>query len=199
MMDGPEGPVRTCRLMRNVLVAACLAAAMGCAKKDEVVDRVLLVPTGGSTFQLKATEGQYPYCLAYTVSQKTKVIRQLTMSKKNLSYECPAGQAIGRRTYRVPAEDGPVRIWVLFSSQPLNAGSIAQQLLELPDRSQVSVLDLRVHGNAAIESHDFTPEEDVAPEVGDIVGADAGAPPKPPEPAAPATDAGQAADDAGAK
>lgn len=190
MMDAPEGRMRTCRIMRTMLVAACLVAATACSKKDEVIDRVLVVPTGGSTFQLKPTEGQFPYCLAYTVSQKTKVIRQLTMRGKNVSFECPAGQPIGRRTYRVPAEDGPVRIWVLFTSQQVNAGSIAQQLVELPDRTKLNVLDLRVVGNAAIEAHDFAPEEDVAPEVGGILGADAGA--------APPADAGPAADDAGA-
>jgi hypothetical protein len=132
--------------------------------------------TGGTTFELVPAPGQHPYCLAFTVS-RSGLTRQLTMSSKNLSFECPAGRPVGQHAFKVPLGEGPVRVYVLFTSQPVNAASVSQQLLDAPDRQAVSVMHLRLPGAATLEALDFAPDEDVAPEVGGLVGpGDGGTP-----------------------
>ncbi len=160
--------------MRTGLFLGLLLLAAACSKRPEAPDRARVRRTGGHTFELVPAEGQLPYCLAYTVSKSTGVTRQLTMSRKNVSFECPAGAPVGKRPFRVPEADGEVRVFVLFTSQPVNAGSIAQQILDAPDRLKLNAMDMRLPGNAAFEAHDFVPEADVAPEVGGVLGEDAG-------------------------
>lgn len=132
--------------------------------------------TGGSTFELVPAPGQHPHCLAFTVS-RGGLTRQLTMSSTNQSFECPAGQPVGQHAFKVPLNEGPVRVYVLFTSQPVNAASVSQQLLDAPDRQALSVMHLRLPGAAALEALDFAPAEDVAPEVGGLVGPADGGPP----------------------
>jgi hypothetical protein len=181
--------------MRPILGLSMLVALAACKPSNtERPRRVLLHRTGGTTFELKPEEGQHPYCLAYTVS-KRGLTRQLTMSKNNESFECPAGRAIGLRSFKVPLGEGPVKVYVLFTSQKVNAGSVAQQLLDITDRQQINVMDLRLPGVANLDSVDFVPEEDVAPTVGGELGVDAGAAPD----AGAAEDAGAAATDGGAR
>lgn len=151
--------------MRTALVCLMLLAACK-ESKSEVPRRVLLHRTGGTTFELRPEEGQHPYCLAYTVS-KNGLTRQLTMSKKNESFECVAGKAVGGRSFKVPLNEGPVKIYVLFTSQPVNAGSVAQQILDTPDRQKVHVMELRLPGVANLESLEFVPDEDVEATVGE--------------------------------
>jgi hypothetical protein len=150
-------------------------AMLGCpdSKPAAPVKRASLARTGGTTFELVPAADQYPYCLAYTVA-RTGLTRQLTMSTKNTSFECPAGHAVAGHSFRVPLSDGPVKVVVLFTSQPVKAGSVSQQLLESANRQLVNAMDLRLPGNATLESLDFVPEEDVAPTVGEAIGGDAG-------------------------
>lgn len=162
--------------MRTFLLAAAVVGLSGlaCTQKPAPTERVKLERTGGTTFRLVPSEGQFPYCLAYTVNLQG-LTRQLTMSKRNESFECPAGQPIGRHPFKVPLSEGAVKVHVLFTSQPLNAGSISQQLMDQKDRQVLRVMDLRLPGNAAIETLDFLPEEDTPAEVGGLVDHDAGA------------------------
>lgn len=176
--------------MRTSLVVALAMTLAACDEKAAPSKRAQLNRTGGTTFEIITGAGQLPYCLAYTVS-RSGLTRQLTMSRSNMSYECTAGKSLGKHAYKVPLNEGPVRVYVFFTSQPVNAASVSQQLLDAPDRQALSIMNMRLPGNAALEVLDFAPEEDVAAEVGEILGANN------------ATDAGTGApaeaSDAGAK
>lgn len=160
--------------MRALVLVSLVVVVTGCEKSTPPsANRVTLRRTGGTTFQLLPSEGQLPYCLAYTVS-RSGLTRQLTMSKSNQSFTCEANAAIGKRTFRVPQNEGPVKVHVLFTSQPINAASVSQDLLDAKDRQALSVMNLRLPGKALLETIDFVPEEDVDPEVGEMLGQDAG-------------------------
>lgn len=171
--------------MRTVLLTIAALLALGCTEKPSPTanKRVVLERTGGTTFRLVPSDGQYPYCLAYTVNM-TGLTRQLTMSRLNASFECKPGQPIGKHQFRVPLDEGPVKIHVIFTSQPVNAGSVSQQIMEADNRQVLKVMNMRLPGNAAIETLDFLPEEDTPAEVGTVVGADGGTEAVEPTPAA---------------
>ncbi|MDP1822826.1 MAG: hypothetical protein Q8L48_06280 [Archangium sp.] len=170
--------------MRSLLIVGLLLTALACEKPaPAITKRAAIARTGGTTFEIVPTEGQYPHCLVYTVS-RSGLTRQLTMSRSNLSYDCVAGRPIGGHSYKVPLNEGPVRVFVFFTTQAVNAASVSQQILDAPDRQALSVMNMRLPGQAHLEVLDFTPEEDVAPEVGGLVGIDAGA-------ASPPADGGQ--------
>jgi hypothetical protein len=171
--------------MRLWLGAALVILLGACDRKTESVDRVRLQRTGGSTFELIPAANQLEHCLVFTVAKKGGLTRQLTMSKKNMSFDCPADKPIGRHAFRVPMTDGEVRVLVLFTSVQVPAGPIAEQLLEMRERPNFNAMDLRLPGNATLEFHEFAPEEDTPAEVGSILGnkdpagptaADAGTP-----------------------
>ncbi|GMU60288.1 MAG: hypothetical protein AMXMBFR34_20510 [Myxococcaceae bacterium] len=170
-------------MTRTVLLAVLGLVALGCPEKPAPQKRVNLERTGGTTFRLIPTEGQLPYCLAYTVNM-AGLTRQLTMSRLNVSHECPAGRPIGKHPFKVPLDEGPVKVHLIFTSQPVNAGSVSQQLMDSDNQQVLKVMNMRLPGNAAIETLDFLPEEDTPAEVGGLVGQDAGGAP------APAGDAG---------
>jgi len=131
--------------------------------------------TGGALFELIPAEAQLPYCLAYSVSA-SGVTRQLTMSKQNVSPECPAGRPIGGHVYRAPLNEGPVVVHVFFTSQPVNAASLTQQILDAENRQKLSVMNMRIPGNATLETVEFVPAEEPTPEVGALVERDGGQP-----------------------
>jgi hypothetical protein len=162
--------------MRRALVLS-LVVGLGCtpAKPAAGPHKAALRRTSGTTFELLPAEGQFEHCLAYTVSGKG-LFRQLTMSRANESFHCPAGQRVGGHAYRVPLSEGPVKVIVLFSSDPVNAGSVSQQLLELPNPRAFSALSLRLPGQAAVELLDFAPEEEAAPTEGGPLQPGGGAP-----------------------
>ena len=159
--------------MRNGAVLAVLGLLVACAdeKKADGNTRVSLRRLTGTNFELVPAEKQHPHCLVFTISSNG-VIRQLTMSRENTSYTCPAGKPIGGHSYRVPLDEGTVKVHVLFSSQRVNAASVAQQLLDLRDRPQISSMDLRLPGNATIETISFVPEAEAPPPIGGLVGKD---------------------------
>lgn len=164
--------MRSCwALLGGLALIACTTPSAPAAAVRAEVRR-----TGSTTFELVPTQGQHPYCLAFTVS-RGGLTRQLTMSSTNQSFECPAGQPVGEHAFKVPLNEGPVRVYVLFTSQPVNAASVSQQLLDAPDRQALSVMHLRLPGAATLEALDFAPEVEVAAEVGAPAGQGDGGPP----------------------
>jgi hypothetical protein len=154
-------------------VLALLAALCACSPKSPAASahRATMNKLSANVVEVVPSEGQPPYCLIFTVSEHDKVIRQLTMSRDNRSFSCPAGTPVGGLTFRVPVDEGGVKLYVLFSDQRLNAGSIAQQLFDLSSRPAFNVLDLRAPGRVVSERFDFVPEEEPVPATGALVGA----------------------------
>jgi hypothetical protein len=156
--------------------AWAIAAFMSCTHSgDAPKTRAEVRRTGGTTFELVPASEQLPYCLAFTHSRKG-ITRQLTMSSANLAFECPAGKPVGGRAFKVPLDEGPVKLHVLFSSDRIDATTVAEQLLDQNTLEAVSVMDLRLPGRAALETLEFTPEADVAPAEGQVLARDAGTP-----------------------
>lgn len=163
--------------MRPILIAGLLLGALACEKPAPAapVKRATVSRTGGTTFEIVPAQGQHPWCLAYTVS-RSGLTRQLTMSRSNQSFECAGGRPLGGHAYKVPLNEGPVKVFVFFTSQPVNAASVSQQILDVTDRQSLSIMNMRLPGQANLEVLDFAPEEDVAAEMGALVQVDAGAP-----------------------
>lgn len=168
--------------MRATLLLVLIGGLTSCSDAIRPpTSRAAIKRIEGTTFEVIPSEGQYPYCLVFTLSSNG-VIRQLTMSRENVSYTCAAGKPVGGHSFRAPLDEGAVKVQVLFTSQKVNAASVAQQLLDLRDRPQISSIDLRLPGNAAIETLSFAPEAEPIPTVGGVVGkggvtdVDAGAP-----------------------
>lgn len=178
--------------MKPSIVVGCALGALvvaGCPAPPEVKHKAELRNVGGSTIQVIPTESQLPYCLVFTISEG-KVVRQLTMNRDNKSVKCEAGQPIGNVSFRVPKEEGKVKVLVFFSDRRLNAGSLAQQIYELASEGkQFYPYDLRLEGDVRIETLEFEPSEEVPTVSGEAVGKggtvageDAGNPGKGPPP-----------------
>jgi len=147
----------------HLMVVGCAAGALllGCPSQPEAKHRAMLRNVGGSTMQVVPAEGQLPYCLVFTISE-SKVVRQLTMNRGNESVKCNPGQPIGNVSFRVPREEGKVKVLVFFSDRKLNAGSLAQQIVELSaEGKNFYAYDLRLPGDVNTETIDFEPTEDV--------------------------------------
>jgi hypothetical protein len=156
-----------------IVVVAVLGVACTPQGAPHGPERARLRRTGGTTFELVPAEGQLERCLAYTVNAGG-LTRQLTMSRRNESFGCPPNRPVGGHGFRVPLGEGPVKVVVLFTSTPVSAASVSQQLLEQANRQAFTAMDLRLPGAAALEFLDFAPEADVAPTEGQTVGHDAG-------------------------
>ncbi len=156
--------------MRFLLLACSLFGVVACQKPVAPASarRAEIHRTGGTTFEIVPTEGQHPHCLVYTIS-RSGLTRQLTMSKSNQSFLCPAGRPIGGHAYKVPLNEGPVRVYLFFTSAPVNAASVSQQIVDSADRQAISAMNMRLPGQATLEVLDFVPEEDVAAEVGSLL------------------------------
>jgi len=155
----------------GILVGCALAVVLvGCPAPPEAKRKAELRNVGGSTIQVIPAEGQHPYCLVFTISEG-KVVRQLTMNRDNKSVKCEAGQPIGNVSFRVPKEEGKVKVLVFFSDRRLNAGSLAQQIYELASEGkQFYPYDLRLEGDVKIETLEFEPSEEVPTVAGEAVG-----------------------------
>jgi hypothetical protein len=130
--------------------------------------RAQLRKVSGSTIEIVPTEGQLPFCLVYTVSQKG-IIRQLTMTRENRSIKCDAGKPIANTSFRVPTQEGPVRVYIVFTDQRVQAGSMAQQLMDKQNQQRLTAMDFRLPGQAFVEMLEFTPEEGGTPVIGEVV------------------------------
>ncbi|WP_199243165.1 hypothetical protein [Vitiosangium sp. GDMCC 1.1324] len=152
-------------------VAVVALGVLGCQgeQKPAASARAELKALGGSTVEFIPKDGQYPYCLLFTVSEKG-VIRQLTMTRENRSIKCDAGKRIYNSSFRIPSEEGKVRAYVFFSDQRIQAGSVAQQLYDLRDKQRVTAMDFRLPGAVAMEMLEFTPQAGGDPVTGAVVG-----------------------------
>jgi len=153
-------------------IGYCLVAAAflsGCPEKRLPPRRAEIHRLTGNTIELVPTEGQLPYCMIFTTSARG-VVRQLTMTRENKSVPCEAGKPIGGVSYRIPTDEGPIRAFIFFSDRKLNAGSVAEQVVEMTTRSSFNAMDLRLPGQVTTEILEFSPEEAASPTVGAIVG-----------------------------
>jgi hypothetical protein len=183
-------------MTRWTWVLAVLAVGAGCSgnTKQAAPPRAELRSVSGSTVEVLPTAEQLPYCLLYTLSDKG-VIRQLTMTRENRSIRCEAGKPIANTSFRIPANEGNVKVYVIFSDERIQAGPIAQQLFELKNQPRISAMDLRLPGRVFVETLDFAPKDDGKPVTGGVVNStgevkptepaqeDAKEQPKPPPPA----------------
>jgi len=160
---------------RQVVAGVALALLAGCTRSGVPTQRVELRRISGDTIQIVPSEGQMPYCLVFTQSGKG-VVRQLTMSKNNVSVKCATGEPVLGQAYRIPVEEGPVKVQIFFSDQRLEAASVANQLNDMANPS-FSPIDFRLPGNVVVETIDFIPSETNEPVPGTLV-------PRPSAPAA---------------
>jgi hypothetical protein len=153
---------------RLALTSLCLVTA--CDKDKGPPPRAELRQVTGNTFELVPAEGQLKYCLVFTRSE-SGVIRQLTMTHGNRSVQCEARKPIGGVRYRVPLNEGSVKVHVFFSDQPLNAGSLAQDLYERKGDPSFHPIDLRLPGQVFVQTLEFQPQEAAPAMVGGQIGA----------------------------
>ncbi|WP_404370225.1 hypothetical protein ACIHQR_09645 [Corallococcus coralloides] len=155
-------------------VMALAAGSVSCDDAKPVkVTRALVKRTGPATMEIIPFEGQLPYCLLFTMSEKG-VIRQLTLTRENRSIRCDANQPVANTRFRVPVQEGKVRVYVFFTDEPVQANWVARQLYELRDRERITAMDLRLPGHIFVETLEFTPETAAVADAGSTV-PDAGA------------------------
>jgi hypothetical protein len=153
---------------RRVFELALVAGVAGCSPSaPPPTHRVELRRISGDTLQIIPTERQLPYCLVFTQSQKG-VTRQLTISKSNLSVKCPVGQPVLGQAYRIPIEEGAVRVHTFLSDQRLEAASVANQLNEM-QKPSFNPMDMRLPGQVIVETLDFIPTAADEPTTGTVV------------------------------
>jgi hypothetical protein len=147
---------------RPALALLVTLAIAGCTPETTKPEglRFRLERVGPASIQILPNVGQLPYCLAFTASEHG-VVRLLTMSAKNEAFKCDANQAVGGMPFRVPPDEGPVRVIVVFSDQQIEATPIAAQVREISFKQRkVNGMDLRAPGTVTVESVDFTPAPD---------------------------------------
>ncbi|RKG53217.1 hypothetical protein D7X30_32130 [Corallococcus sp. AB011P] len=125
--------------------------------KPAKVTRALVKRTGPATMEIIPVEGQLPYCMLFTTSEKG-VIRQLTLTRENRSIRCDPGRPVANTSFRVPVKEGKVRVYVFFSDEPVPTGWVARQLYELRDRERITAMDMRLPGRLFMDTLEFTPE-----------------------------------------
>jgi hypothetical protein len=145
------------------LILALVGIHAACVPSSGPTTRVELRKITGDTVQIVPTEASLPYCLVFTES--AKVTRQLTISKSNQSVKCPAGQPVLGQTYRIPADEGPVKVQIFLSDQRLEAVSVANQITEMA-KPNFSPIDMRLPGRVVVQTLTFTP---TAPTTGAVV------------------------------
>jgi hypothetical protein len=153
-----------------VTVMALGMVACNESKPPPKVVRASVKRTGPATMEVIPAEGQLPYCMLFTMSEKG-VIRQLTLTRENRSIKCDANRPVANTSFRVPVQEGQVRVYIFFSDDRIPAGSVAQQLYDLRDRERVTAMDLRLPGRVFVETLDFSPETGEPEQTGGVVGA----------------------------
>lgn len=140
-----------------VLAIAAVSASCQDRLQDDKPTRAQIRKTGPATMEVIPSDGQLPYCMLYTVSEKG-VIRQLTLTKENRSIRCDAKKPVANTSFRIPTQEGKVKVYVFFSDDRIPAGPVAQQLYDLRAQEHISAIDLRLPGRVHVEMLDFVPE-----------------------------------------
>lgn len=152
-------------------VLAVVALCAGCDdKKSDRPTRAQLRKTGAATVEVIPSEGQLPYCMLYTVSEKG-VIRQLTLTRENRSIRCDPNKPIANTSFRIPAQEGKVRMYIFFSDDRVPAGPVTQQLHDLRGQERINAMDLRLPGRVFVEILEFSPEDSAPAVTGAVVGS----------------------------
>lgn len=155
---------------RHTGLGVVLGLALGCTEAPRTSERrAELRQLGTDRVELLPAAEQLPYCLVFSRSA-TGVLRQLTMTHENKSVRCQAGEPVGKVSYRIPVEEGEVQLFVFFSDQKLHAGSVSQQLYELPQGQAITPLNLRLPGRVRMETLRFKPERESPVALGAVVG-----------------------------
>ena len=158
-------------MKRWAWAVAVMVVAAGCTQNDKAAPpaRAQIRKVSGATMEVVPNEGQFPYCLLFTVSEKG-IIRQLTMTRENRSIKCDSGKPIANTSFRVPTQEGKVKVYIIFSDQRIQAGSVAQQLYDLRDKPRLTAMDFRLPGSVSVEMLEFTPQPGGEPVTGAVVG-----------------------------
>jgi hypothetical protein len=144
--------------LRTLWVAA-LPLLVACSSRPagQAAQRAELRAVGPASVEVVPAAGQLPYCLLFTASERG-VVRHLTMTPERRSVPCKAGEPVGGVTYRIPPEEGKVRLYLLLSDQALVAAPLATQIHEVASRGRpVTVMDLRAPGQVQIATLEFSP------------------------------------------
>jgi hypothetical protein len=155
---------------RILAVAASAAVLLAACTKHSVapgVVRMEIRRVTGNTVQFIPAADQLPYCLIYTQSDKG-VTRQMTMTHSNQSVSCPAGEPVLGLRFSIPADEGRVRVHVLFSDQRLQAAAVAAQVVDMANPG-FDLMNLRLPGRVVLETQDFIPVEESTTVVGEVV------------------------------
>jgi hypothetical protein len=152
-------------------VSTVLALCGSCdGKKTDRPARAQLRKTGAALVEVIPSEGQLPYCMLYTVSEKG-IIRQLTLTRENRSIRCDPNRPVANTSFRIPVQEGKVRMYIFFSDDRIPAGPVAQQLYDLRGQERINAMDLRLPGRVFVETLEFSPEESAPPVTGAVVGS----------------------------
>lgn len=160
------------------VVAICAVTLLWACNKTPAVSphRMEIRTVTGNTVQFIPAADQLPYCLIYAQSEKG-VTRQMTLPRSNQSVACPAGEPVLGLRFHLPSDEGPVRVYVLFSDSRLQASDVTSQVVEMASPAFKPV-DLRLPGRVVLETLDFLPAEESPVVLGEVVrpqGADGGA------------------------
>jgi hypothetical protein len=140
----------------SAAIAAAIALAACGQKVSPAARRASLEVVGPASIKVIPAPQQYPFCLVYTASEKG-IIRQLTMSPKNESFECKPGEPVGGTPYLIPANEGKVRVYVIFSDRKLDATPIGASVHEMGKSPTFNAMDLRAPGLVVMETLEFSP------------------------------------------
>lgn len=155
-------------MSRTFLANLCAAVLMtACKKASPARPRMEIRPVTGNIVQFIPGADQLPYCLIYTQSDKG-VTRQMTMTQSNQSVPCPAGEPVLGLRFRLPGDEGRVKVRVLFSDQRLQAAMLAEQVVEMASPA-FNPMNLRLPGRVLLESLDYLPTEEPLVIVGEVV------------------------------
>ena len=89
-------------------------------RAQPTVQHVELRKTERESLELVPVAGTPSYCLVFSIAE-SGVVRQLTMNADDASTHCEPGKPIGGQPFRIPAHEGKVRIYTIFSDQKLAA------------------------------------------------------------------------------
>ncbi len=156
-------------MLKTLTVAVCAAVLAAACKQSTNLPahRMEIRTVAGNTVQFIPAADQLPYCLIYTQTEKG-VLRQMTLPRSNQSVQCPAGEPVLGLRFHMPADEGRVRVQVLFSDQRLQAAALAEQVVEM-NSPGFNPNDLRLPGRVVLETLDYVPTEEVVAVAGEVV------------------------------